>query len=69
METQGMEGPMTSTISGHDTSIEGTTLVNPLLGLSPHGSLMTGVGIRLAWTQRHLRLYVYSQVFEAFPLY
>ena len=68
MEAQGMERPMTSIISGHHTSVKERILVNPLLA-HPHGSLIAGLGIKLAGMQRHSLLFVYIQVPGTFPLY
>ena len=68
MEAQGMERSMTLIIFGHHTSVKEPILVNPLLA-HPHGSLRAGFGIKPAWIQRHLLLFVYSQVSGTFPLY
>lgn len=68
MEAQGMEGPVTSTISAHDASVKERTLVNLLLGRPPTRIADGRLGINPAWSQRHC-LYMYSQIFGAFPLY
>ena len=64
-----MEGPMTSTISAHDASVKERILVNLLLAHPPTRIADGRFGINPVWIQRHLRSYMYSQIFGASPLY